>query len=211
MRQRRGWHLPPAQPEQEATPPQEGPATPGARARSPTPKDFSPKDSSPSQVTALPAPRHPPSVPVREPRAPDPPPPPYHFPYRSPYCMPVAPPKAAHRRVQLVRGEGRGVSTWYEEGEGGGGPPGREARSQARRKTSALASGRNGRGVQRSRTEKRFQRARLPPSEGRARPASERRRQRGGARRERRVMSDGRGRERRRAERGCWATWRRKR
>jgi hypothetical protein len=99
----------PAQPEQEATPPQEGPATPGARARSPTPKDFSPKDSSPSQVTALPAPRHPPSVPVREPRRP--PPPPYLFPYRSPYCMPVAPPKAAHRRVRLVRGEGRGVST----------------------------------------------------------------------------------------------------
>ena len=59
----------PAQPEAEATPAQAGPATPGARARSPMPKDPSPKDSSPkspsspSQVSAHPAPRPHPACP----------------------------------------------------------------------------------------------------------------------------------------------------
>ena len=37
------------------------------------------------------------------------------------------------RRVRLVRGEGRGVSTWYEGGGGGGGIPSRTGPWLARR------------------------------------------------------------------------------
>ena len=40
-----------------------------------------------------------------------------------PAAAPQRAPASGTRRVQLVRGEGRGVSTWYEGGGGGGGGP----------------------------------------------------------------------------------------